>query len=210
MTALGRFSRWLPATAAGAVALWVLAGDLQALRSLAREDAPASMPAAAPSATPASEAPVYEHLRSQALFGRIAMPAETVEKAAIDRSVADENLPEADLGLELFGVVAAGDERQARAIVATQGGQQLEYAIGEELTSGARLIAVRPTRVIIEYQQARQILPLREPAAIGGGIVSDRPGRMPPIAPSSPPPPPAIVEPEPVANPDDVATSGPT
>lgn len=59
-----------------------------------------------------------------------------------------EDAPETRLSLTLLGILA-GAEKESRALIGSSNGEEKPYAIGDEVTSGARLQDIFPDRVIL-------------------------------------------------------------
>lgn len=56
--------------------------------------------------------------------------------------------PDTQLNLTLLGILA-GDERDSRALIAAQVGDEAPYAIGDTITAGVKLQAIFPDRVVL-------------------------------------------------------------
>jgi general secretion pathway protein C len=108
---------------------------------------------------PISEAPIaasasynLDQLLAAELFGRAEMsPVQSLEE-----------IPISSLNLVLTGVVAAN--RDSLALISVDGKEQMPFAIGEEIISGAVLDAIYPDRAIIVRHGIRESLMLRESA----------------------------------------------
>jgi len=59
------------------------------------------------------------------------------------------NAPETPLSLTLLGLLADDREQYSRALIATQGGDERAYAIGDDVARGVMLQAIFPDRVIL-------------------------------------------------------------
>lgn len=106
---------------------------------------------------PISESPIaasasynLDQLLAAELFGR-------VEKTPVQSL---EEIPISSLNLVLTGVVAAN--KDSLALISVNGKEQMPFAIGEEIISGAVLDAIYPDRAIIVRHGIRESLMLRE------------------------------------------------
>lgn len=103
---------------------------------------------------------------SASLFGEYIPPAEGT-KPKID----PENVKETPLkNLSLKGTVAAGDDVNALAIIELDG-QQVVYAIGDEVTNGRELHSVEAHRVLLSYAGALEELLLPKLSDTGEATV---------------------------------------
>ncbi|MDP3293282.1 MAG: type II secretion system protein GspC [Nevskia sp.] len=79
------------------------------------------------------------------LFGQYTVPTEPV--------LADlASAPDTNLNLTLLGILSNGrndKDRQSRALIATQGGDEKPYAVGDDIARGVQLQAIFPDRVIL-------------------------------------------------------------
>ncbi len=79
------------------------------------------------------------------LFGQYTAPA---EPALADLAAA----PDTQLNLTLLGILSNGrddKDRKSRALIATQGGEEKPYAVGDDVARGVQLQAIFPDRVIL-------------------------------------------------------------
>lgn len=79
------------------------------------------------------------------LFGQYTAPTEPV---LADLAAA----PDTNLNLTLLGILSNGrndKDRQSRALIATQGGDEKPYAVGDDIARGVQLQAIFPDRVIL-------------------------------------------------------------
>ena len=79
------------------------------------------------------------------LFGQYTAPA---DPALSDLAAA----PDTQLNLTLLGILSNGrndKDRQSRALIATQGGDEKPYAVGDDIARGVQLQAIFPDRVIL-------------------------------------------------------------
>ncbi|MFA5939918.1 MAG: type II secretion system protein GspC [Sinimarinibacterium sp.] len=60
-----------------------------------------------------------------------------------------EDAPETRLSLTLLGILAAGADKDSRALIGSSSGEEKPYAIGNEITSGTKLQDIFPDRVIL-------------------------------------------------------------
>lgn len=77
--------------------------------------------------------------------------------------------PETPLNLTLIGVWADDREDHSRALIASQGGDEKSYAIGDDVARGVILQAIFPDRVILDRGGRLETLPLAR----------DQPGAVP-------------------------------
>lgn len=117
-----------------------------------------------------SNDPVAE-ISAAALFGRYEAPDAAISPTALRGEAPDTRLP-----LTLLGILAAGDP-SSRALIAAQGQPEEPYAVGEEVTRGARIRAIHPDRVILERAGALETLRLDKDRASSGVISSPAPAR---------------------------------
>lgn len=79
------------------------------------------------------------------LFGQYTAPTEPV--------LADlASAPDTNLNLTLLGILSNSrndKDRQSRALIATQGGDEKPYAVGDDIARGVQLQAIFPDRVIL-------------------------------------------------------------
>lgn len=79
------------------------------------------------------------------LFGQYTPPA--------DPQLADlASAPDTQLNLTLLGVLSNGrddKDRSSRALIATQGGDEQPYAVGDDVARGVQLQAIFPDRVVL-------------------------------------------------------------
>lgn len=139
-----RYGRLLPGIAA---ALFVvlfgraLAGFVWALVPVpeaARWQAPPAVKAAAGRSGDGID---LNAIVNASLFGRYTAPSAATTLLAA---------PETPLNLTLIGVWADDREDRSRALIASQGGEEKSYAIGDDVARGVILQAIFPDRVILE------------------------------------------------------------
>lgn len=110
----------------------------------------------------------YEQIADWSLFGKVnerapPPPPEIVEEAPVEA-------PETQLNLVLRGVYHTDNQDRAMAIIASQGGQEEVFAVGQRLPGDAELREVRPERVVL-FRQGR-FESLSFPEARGGGTIT--------------------------------------
>lgn len=160
-----RYGRWLaPAATAFLVAAigWMLARLVWALMP-----APASAqwrPAPVPvSVSGTRSGPNIEAIISAKLFGVYQAPANP-SAAALNQA------PDTRLSLTLMGILAGSSERDSRALIAQQNGDEQPYSIGDDIVRGVTLQAIFPDRVILSRNGALETLRLDKdsPGSTGG------------------------------------------
>jgi general secretion pathway protein C len=77
--------------------------------------------------------------------------------------------PETPLNLSLMGVFASTVERESRALIAAQGGDERPYAIGDDVSRGVVLQAIFPDRVILSRNGRLETLRLERDRPTAGG-----------------------------------------
>lgn len=87
-------------------------------------------------------------------------PADDADGDDEDVDLEALDAPETQLELELKGVIATGVSEQARAIISTDDDGDKDYAVGDEIASGAELRAVHADRVILERRGELETLHL--------------------------------------------------
>jgi general secretion pathway protein C len=170
-----RHGRLLPALAAAAFALLLgrVAADLMWALVPVPESARWQPPPAAPAAGARSQAVDVNAIANAALFGRYLAPA-TTEQSLLAA-------PETPLNLTLLGLLADDREEYSRALIATQGGDERAYAIGDDVTRGVILQAIFPDRVILSRNGRLETLRLeRDKPSTAGGYAP------PPVAAAAP------------------------
>lgn len=90
-----------------------------------------------------------------------------------------EEIPESSLDMVLTGVVAAGDDSLALALIRVNEEPETPFAIGDELTDGVTLQAVHADRALIQRRGVTEALLLEDPAA----SLSEEP-YQPPVTPT--------------------------
>lgn len=169
----GRYGRLLPGLVAAAFAMLLgraladLVWALVPVPEAARWRPPPVQPAG-----PRAPALDVNAIASAGLFGRyVAAPAG-------DDSLL--NAPETPLNLTLIGLLADDREQFSRALIATQGGEEKAYAIGDDVARGVLLQAIFPDRVILSRNGRLETLRLeRDAASTASGTSSYTP---PPVA----------------------------
>lgn len=156
-----RYGRFLPGVAAAFFA--ILLGRTLAEMTWALVPVPEAArwqaPPAPPSAVARSEGIDINTIAGAALFGRYNAP--TVESSMLAA-------PETPLNLTLIGVWADDREDRSRALIATQGGEEKPYAIGDDVSRGVTLNAIFPDRVILSRGGRLETLPLVRDAGAPG------------------------------------------
>lgn len=192
----------LPGAALVLAALFLVATFLvqgKALR-VSASSAAASVPSAAadndaplPPATPADN---LAFLADSTLFGRFdpAQATSTANAEAAPKPAAElgdqapDALPEANLALQLQGIVFKKDPAQRRAIIAGDGPNAEARKIGETLLGDAVIRYIEARRVVVEQQGELKALSLVEPALgtagtplnnVMGNVVAPMPGGAP-------------------------------
>ncbi|HET8882014.1 MAG TPA: type II secretion system protein GspC [Solimonas sp.] len=72
--------------------------------------------------------------------------------------------PETRLSLSLIGILSATDSGESRALIGSAGDDEKPYAIGDVVTSGVKLQAIFPDRVILSRSGALETLKLKKDA----------------------------------------------
>jgi general secretion pathway protein C len=157
-----RHGRLLPALAAGLFALLLgsRAADLLWALVPVPESARWQPPPAAPVALARHQAPDAAAIAASGLFGRYQAPAPGAQLMAA---------PETPLNLILLGVLADDRKEFSRALIATQGGDERGYAIGDDISRGVTLQAIFPDRVILSRSGRLETLRLERDKASPGG-----------------------------------------
>ena len=172
----GRYGRWLPGAAALVFTLLLgraLADLVWALVPV--PEAARWRPAPVPVAAPRAPAGDVNAIAAAGLFGRyVAAPAG-------DDSML--NAPETPLNLTLIGLLADDREQFSRALIATQGGEEKAYAIGDDVSRGVILQAIFPDRVILSRSGRLETLRLERE---GGSSTAATGYTPPPVAAAEP------------------------
>jgi general secretion pathway protein C len=155
-----RYGRYLPGLAAAVLA--VLLGSTVADLVWSLFPVPESARWQPPPADANARRPQHvvdiDAIISAAVFGRYEAPVESAVTA-----------PETPLNLTLMGILAADRERDSRALIAAQGGDEKAYAIGDDISRGVTLQAIFPDRVVLSRNGRLETLSLdREKAAAAG------------------------------------------
>lgn len=172
----GRYGRALPGVVAAVFAILLgraladLVWGLVPVPESARWRPP---PPATSSARPASAIDLNA-IANAGLFGRY-QAAPATEASLL-------NAPETVLNLTLIGLLADDREQYSRALIATQGGDEKAYAIGDDVARGVLLQAIFPDRVILLRGGQLETLRLERDKPGTGGTAAPAP---PPVASSS-------------------------
>lgn len=105
------------------------------------------------------------------LFGQYTAPA---EPALADLAAA----PDTQLNLTLLGILSNGrndKDRKSRALIATQGGDEKPYSVGDDVARGVQLQAIFPDRVILLRGGKLETLRLDKDKP-GGGLMPSEVG----------------------------------
>lgn len=159
--------------------------DVQRMASGARPGgAPATVATAAVDAPPPGP-DTRAGLPGLALFGQAATTAPPENVAPPVPVALDETrLPASEAGYQLFGLIEAERQDEARAILGSADGQQQEYRVGDTMPDGARVHAIRARAVLFERNGELERLALPEPdagsaaSAVGGALPNNLPGRV--------------------------------
>lgn len=151
-------------------ARWVWA--LVPVPEAARWQPAASLPA--PTAAPARSTDVNTIIAAQ-LFGQY---------QAIAGVGNLQDAPETRLSLTLLGILA-GTPEESRALIASSGGEEKPYGIGDDVVPGASLQAIFPDRVILSRNGQMETLRLNRDAPSSGGGDYVRPAAPGPSATAS-------------------------
>ncbi|MBF0165393.1 MAG: type II secretion system protein GspC [Magnetococcales bacterium] len=154
---------WLVVTGNLLLLLGIAYDALRIQRALSRSEAPIAAPAASVAVKSASERPVQvSGWNEWHPFGR----NEAAQPVAIAPANLPDDAPETQLNLVLTGILS-GSGRETRVAVRAGGDADKIYAIGDKLPGDARIVAVRPDRVILEkgghhetLRLPRTVLPL--------------------------------------------------
>jgi len=142
-----RHGRWLPAAArlllalllarllAEFVWLWVPTPEASAWK-------PAPPPTLAVSGAASANGPNAELVAGAHLFGDYQAPA-SPELVEMDQA------PETRLSLTLLGILAADRDKESRALIGSQDGEEKPYSVGDDVVRGVNLQAIFPDRVIL-------------------------------------------------------------
>jgi general secretion pathway protein C len=173
VAAYERYAAWLPkaVTVLLAIVLARMAADL--IWALVPTPHAAWQPP--PTSEPAASAAKTVDLNSIAaadLFGHYQPPA---HPGAIVGPVKDTHL-----NLSLLGIFA-WDEKNSRALIAAQGGEEKPYAIGDTVSSGVTLQSIFPDRVILARNGRLEALRLnKDHGEAGEGDTGDQSEEAPP------------------------------
>lgn len=141
-----RHGRWLtPAVTALLTVLlgWALARLLWSLVPLPESAQWKPAPVVASNSGPRNAGgPNVQAIVDAHLFGVYTAPANP-SAAALN------NAPDTSLNLNLLGILAGSNEDDSRAIIGQQSGEEMPYAIGQDIVAGVSLQAIFPDRVIL-------------------------------------------------------------
>ncbi len=118
---------------------------------------PPARTAAAPAAPVADPA---QRIAQRHLFGKATTAQPAVTTTPIDA-------PDTRLNFTLRGVYATDDENEGYALIASRGGREKLYRVGDKLPGNIRLSAVYPDRVILDRGGRFETLRLRSTRATG-------------------------------------------
>lgn len=142
-----RHGRWLPAAAKVVLALllarllaeflwlWVPQPEASAWK-------PAPPAAVATGSSAQASGPNAELIAGAHLFGDYQAPA----NPALDQM---DKAPDTRLSLTLMGILAADRDKESRALIGTQDGEEKPYSVGDDVVRGVNLQAIFPDRVIL-------------------------------------------------------------
>lgn len=142
-----RHGRWLPAVAkvlfalllarllAEFIWLWVPVPESSAWK-------PAPPAVSAANSPAASTGPNVELVAGAHLFGDYQAPADP----QLDQM---DKAPDTRLSLNLLGILAADRDKESRALIGTQDGEEKPYSVGDDVVRGVNLQAIFPDRVIL-------------------------------------------------------------
>lgn len=172
----GRYGRALPGVLAAvfAILLGRALADLVWGLVPVPESARWRPPPPAPSSARPASAIDLNAIANAGLFGRY-QAAPTSEASLL-------NAPETVLNLTLIGLLADDREQYSRALIATQGGDEKAYAIGDDVARGVTLQAIFPDRVILLRGGQLETLRLERDKPGTGGAAVPAP---PPVASSA-------------------------
>ncbi len=129
---------------------------------------PPAAPARTATAPPAPAADPALRIAQRHLFGKAA--AQPAASAPIDA-------PETRLNFTLRGVYATDDENEGYALIASSGGREKLYRVGDKLPGNIRLSAVYPDRVILDRGGRFETLRLLSTRATGSVLRPPDPPR---------------------------------
>ncbi|WP_428312217.1 type II secretion system protein GspC [Hydrocarboniphaga sp.] len=142
-----RHGRWLPAVGkvlfalllarllAQFIWLWVPVPEASAWKP--------APPAVSTANTPTANAgPNAELVAGAHLFGDYQAPADP----QLDQM---DKAPDTRLSLNLLGILAADRDKESRALIGTQDGEEKPYSVGDDVVRGVNLQAIFPDRVIL-------------------------------------------------------------
>jgi general secretion pathway protein C len=105
----------------------------------------------------------YEQVAAWSLFGKVGVREAPQKKVEETPSKA----PETKLNLVLRGVYHTEDQDRAMAIIASQGGREEVFSVGQRLPGDAELREVRPERVVLFRQGSFESLSFPESKTAG-------------------------------------------
>ena len=167
LSAYERYGKFLPAAASlflVAAIGWTLAGLLWALVPLPEAAQWHPAPATAGGNAPAQRGPDIALITNAKLFGDYQAAARPSDVAAA---------PDTNLSLTLLGILAGTNERDSRALIGTQNGEEQPYSVGEDVAHGVTLHAIFPDRVILSRNGSYETLRLDKdrPSSSDAGVV---------------------------------------
>lgn len=165
-----RHARWLPQLAKLVLAIVLarlLADFLWLWVPVPAGAAWRPAPVDAPAAAPARSGPDAERVASAHLFGAWRAPADPVLSEMAQA-------PDTRLSLSLLGILAADRDRESRALIGAQGGEEKPYAVGDDVVRGVTLQAIFPDRVILSRNGQLETLRL-DKASPGAPLAADGP-----------------------------------
>lgn len=115
-------------------------------------------PVISPAARPSSRQTDVQALAERHLFGAYQAPA--------GANAADA--PETRLSLTLMGILAASQDTNSRALIASSDGEEKPYAISDEVIRGVTLQAIFADRVVLSRGGVLETLRLQKDAPITG------------------------------------------
>lgn len=132
----------------------------------------ATDPVAAPPAAPGNATA----LPDWALFGVAETPATPVADPPAAPPPDEANLPESTASFQLFGLIQADGDQEARAILGATDADQRELQIGDQTPDGARIHAIRARALILERDGKLEQMPF--PTAEGSSAGTPPPPRL--------------------------------
>lgn len=135
---------------------------------------------------------------------QLAVASRVVDPLALSRAIAARHLlgsaqagaaptdnapiPETALNLQLRGVVASSDPKNASAIIADAAGKEGFFRVGDELPGGAALSEVHPRHIVLSRGGRFETLALPQPDLQTGAASAPPPGMQNPLVmPDAPP-----------------------